>query len=127
MFRIHPRQNSFDLSITGHFLEVHMSEDNETCSYCRCDITRGQGVKRSVDLIFPYLSQRDGSRPIPMWLMLCRWLACLASGLLFGKSGPSLARFIFPHSTLGAGHAALSTSETEMECIATHQSNLVFV
>ena len=44
MFRIHPRQNGFDLSITGHFLEVHVSEDDETCLYCRCDITRGQGV-----------------------------------------------------------------------------------
>ena len=44
MFRIHPRQNGFDLSITGHFLEVHMSEDDETCLYCRCDVTRGQGV-----------------------------------------------------------------------------------
>ena len=45
MFRIHPRQNGFDLSITGHFLEVHVSEDDETCLYCRCDVTRGQGVK----------------------------------------------------------------------------------
>ena len=45
MFRIHPWQNSFDLSITGHFLEVHVSEDDETCLYCRCDVTRGQGVK----------------------------------------------------------------------------------
>ena len=45
MFRIHPRQNGFDLSITGHFLEVHMSEDDETCLYCHCDVTRGQGVK----------------------------------------------------------------------------------
>ena len=46
MFRIHPQQNDFDLSITGHFLEVHMSEDDETCLYCHCnDITRGQGVK----------------------------------------------------------------------------------
>ena len=45
MFCIHPRQNGFDLSITGHFLEVHVSEDNETCLYCRCDVTRGQGVK----------------------------------------------------------------------------------
>ena len=44
MFRIHPWQNGFDLSITGHFLEVHMSEDDETCLYCRCDVTRGQGV-----------------------------------------------------------------------------------
>ena len=44
MFRIHPWQNGFDLSITGHFLEVHMSEDNETCLYCHCDVTRGQGV-----------------------------------------------------------------------------------
>ena len=45
MFRIHPRQNGFDLSITGHFLEVHVSEDDETCLYCCCDVTRGQGVK----------------------------------------------------------------------------------
>ena len=44
MFRIHPRQNGFDLSITGHFLEVHVSEDDETCLCCRCDVTRGQGV-----------------------------------------------------------------------------------
>ena len=44
MFRIHPRQNGFDLSITGHFLEVHVSEDDETCLYCRCNVTRGQGV-----------------------------------------------------------------------------------
>ena len=44
MFRIHPRQNGFDLSITDHFLEVHVSEDDEICLYCRCDITRGQGV-----------------------------------------------------------------------------------
>ena len=44
MFRIHPRQNGFDLSITGHFLEVHMSENDETCLYCHCDVTRGQGV-----------------------------------------------------------------------------------
>ena len=45
MFHIHPRQNGFDLSITGHFLEVYVSEDDETCLYCRCDVTRGQGVK----------------------------------------------------------------------------------
>ena len=45
MFCIHPWQNGFDLSITGHFLEVHMSEDDETCLYCRCNVTRGQGVK----------------------------------------------------------------------------------
>ena len=45
MFRIHPWQNGFDLSITGHFLEVHVSEDDETCLYCCCDVTRGQGVK----------------------------------------------------------------------------------
>ena len=45
MFRIHPRQNGFDLSITGHLLEVHVSEDDETCLYCHCDVTRGQGVK----------------------------------------------------------------------------------
>ena len=44
MFHIHPQQNSFDLSITGHFLEVHMSEDDETCLHCHCDVTRGQGV-----------------------------------------------------------------------------------
>ena len=45
MFHIHPWQNGFDLSITGHFLEVHVSEDDETCLYCRCNVTRGQGVK----------------------------------------------------------------------------------
>ena len=44
MFRIYPRQNRFDLSITGHFLEVHVSENDETCLYCHCDVTRGQGV-----------------------------------------------------------------------------------
>ena len=44
-----PRQNGFDLSITGHFLEVHMSEDDETCLYCHCDVTRGQGVKWGVE------------------------------------------------------------------------------
>ena len=44
MFHIHPQQNGFDLSITGHFLEVHVSEDDETCLYCHCDVTRGQGV-----------------------------------------------------------------------------------
>ena len=49
MFRIHPWQNGFDLSITGHFLEVHVSEDDETCLYCRCDVTRGQGVKAGGD------------------------------------------------------------------------------
>ena len=45
MFHIHPWQNGFDLSIMGHFLEVHVSEDDETCLYCHCDVTRGQGVK----------------------------------------------------------------------------------
>ena len=25
-----------------------MSEDDETCLYCRCDVTRGQGVKHTV-------------------------------------------------------------------------------
>ena len=50
MFRIHPRLNGFDLSITGHFLEVHVSEDDETCLYCRCNITRGQGVKWGLNL-----------------------------------------------------------------------------
>ena len=49
MFRIHPWQNGFDLSITGHFLEVHMSEDDETCLYCQCNVTRGQGVKWGVE------------------------------------------------------------------------------
>ena len=49
LFRIHPWQNSFDLSITGHFLEVHMSEDDETCLYCHCNVTRGQGVKWGVE------------------------------------------------------------------------------
>ena len=29
--------------------EVHMSEDDETCLYCHCDITRGQGVKWGVE------------------------------------------------------------------------------
>ena len=48
MFHIHPRQNGFDLSITGHFLEVHVSEDDETCLYCRCNVTRGQGVKQQL-------------------------------------------------------------------------------
>ena len=44
MFCIHPWQNSFDPLITGHFLEVHVSEEDETCLYCHCDVTRGQGV-----------------------------------------------------------------------------------
>ena len=51
MFRIHPWQNGFDLSITGHLLEVHMSEDDETCLYCCCDVTRGQGVNAMLLLI----------------------------------------------------------------------------
>ena len=50
MFCIHPWQNGFDLSITGHFLEVHVSEDDETCLYCRCDVTKGQGVKAPIFL-----------------------------------------------------------------------------
>ena len=49
MFHIHPQQNGFDLSITGHFLEVHVSEDDETCLYCCCDVTRGQGVKEEIE------------------------------------------------------------------------------
>ena len=56
MFRIHPRQNGFDLSITGHFHEVHVSEDDETCLYCRCDVTRGQGVKATNDVQKMYAS-----------------------------------------------------------------------
>ena len=50
MFHIHPQPDSFNASIMGHFLEVHMSEDDETCLYCHCDITRGQGVKWGVEL-----------------------------------------------------------------------------
>ena len=50
MFHIHPQPDSFNASIMGHFLEVHMSEDSETCLYCHCDVTRGQGVKWGVEL-----------------------------------------------------------------------------
>ena len=45
MFCIHPWPNSLDPSITGHLRDVHMSEDDETCLYCCCDVTRSQGVK----------------------------------------------------------------------------------
>ena len=35
----------------GHFLEVQVSEDDETCLYCHCDVTRGQGVKtKEIDI-----------------------------------------------------------------------------
>ena len=47
MFLIYSWPNGFDPSITGHFQEVHVSEDDETCLYCRCDVTRGQGVHAS--------------------------------------------------------------------------------
>ena len=50
MFHIHPQPDSFDPSITGHFLEIHMSEDSKTCLYCCCDVTRGKGVKLGVEL-----------------------------------------------------------------------------
>ena len=59
MFCIHPQQNGYDLSITGHFLEVHVSEDDETCLYCRCDITRGQGVKACIIRVNSITHTRD--------------------------------------------------------------------
>ena len=49
MFCIHLQPNGFDPSIMGHFREVHMSEDDETCLFCCCDVTRGQGVKWDVE------------------------------------------------------------------------------
>ena len=57
-----------------------------------------------------------------MQLILCLWVICPTSGLLLCKSGPVLACLILSCSMFGSSHAVLSTSETEMKCVATHQS-----
>ena len=91
MFHIHPRQNGFDLSITGHFLEVHVSEDDETCLYCHCDVTRGQGVKvlfkgiqQVIRILFLCLCDRE---------IVIHWISLNAQPVQYGPNLYTIGAF----------------------------------